>query len=60
MKLITAGGSLSCPASTSVTDEQATALRAELGLPKSENNTLRFNHDELRKVQGEGLCAIAF
>jgi len=60
MKLITAGGSLSCPASTSATNEQADTLRAELGLPEVENKTLQFNHDRLREIQGQGLCVIAF
>lgn len=60
MKLITTGGSLSCPASTSATNEQASALRAELGLPEAENKTLQFNHDRLREIQGQGLCVFAF
>lgn len=60
MKLLGSGGSISCPASTTITPESAAALRAEIALPQAENKMLEFNQAELRKARGEGLCVIAF
>jgi len=60
MKLLGSGGSISCPASTTITPESATALRAEIALPQAENKMLEFNQAKLKKVRGEGLCVIAF
>jgi hypothetical protein len=60
MKLLEAGGSKCCPACTTTSEEQARALRAELGLPEVEDNTLEFNHNKLRENLGHRVCAIAF
>jgi hypothetical protein len=59
MKLLEAGGSRCCPACTTTSEEQAHALRAKLGLPKVENEALKFNHDKSTQNLGPGVCVIA-